>query len=149
MISFFKDAMYLNGYFCDSSIHDLQLIFDEANNNILNEDRIAYLNEHLLSILQQEMSRGLMLWKVSTTGQNHIIISSNICVLLNIHGGFVLFSSWLFFEGELAIKNLHWIEKDNLVVFDFYYIVHDEYQKCVCHFSNDNDRFIFLSSIEK
>ena len=87
MISFFRDAICLKDYFCDNSILDLQLVFDEANNNGLNKDKIADLNGRLLSILQQEMSRGLSFWEVSTTGQNHIFISSNICVLLNIHGG--------------------------------------------------------------
>lgn len=76
MISFFRDAICLKDYFCDSSILDLQLVFDEANNNVLNKNEIADLNGRLLSILQQEMSRGLSFWEVSTTGQNHIFISS-------------------------------------------------------------------------
>ncbi len=149
MITFFKDAMCLNGYFCDSSIHNLQQIFDEANNKILNKEEIAYLNKQLLSILQQEMSRGLTLWEVSAAGHNHIFISSDICVLLNIYGGCVLLSNWLFFDGELTVLNFHWIEKDNLVVFDVYNIVHRKLQKCVCHYSNDNDQFIIFSPFEK
>lgn len=143
------DAMCLKGYFCESSVNDLQQIFDEANNKSLDKEQIEYLNKRLLSIMQQEKSRGLALWEISPTGQNHIFISSKLCVLINIYGCYILLENWLFFDGELSVSNIRWLENDNLVIFDLNYIVHSEIQKCVCHFSNDNDSFIIFSPIVK
>lgn len=102
----------------------------------------------LLRILQQEMSVGLISRDTSPSGNHHIIVTDNLCLFINVFGVTVLFENWLFFEGELRVTNFHWIENDNLVVFDIHYIVHDEWQKCVCHFSH-NDFFAYCTPVRK
>ena len=88
--------------------------------------------------------------KTSPDGKNHIAVSEDSCFFVNIHGFMIFLSDcWLFFDGELDIRDIQWIEKDNLVLFDFFYIVHDERQKAVCHYSNDKDSFVFLGEIRK
>ena len=49
---------------------------------------------------------------------------------------FLLFENRLLFDGELSIQNLEWFEEDNLVVFDLFYVVREERQKCICHYSH-------------
>ena len=83
-----------------------------------------------------------------TLNDNHIVVKANLCLLINIWGANVLFENWLFYEGELSIKYFQWIEEDNLVVFDIHYLVHNEWQKCICHFANSNF-FTYFTAINK
>lgn len=145
---YFREAVCLERCFCEDSICDLQLIFDEANHDP-DQDKIANLNKRLESVLQQEDSCQFFFCNTSPTGQNHIIISYETVILLNIYGGYVLLTDGLFLDGELDLINIQWIENDNLVVFDLFYIVYNELRKCVCHFSNDDDRFVIFSPMEK
>lgn len=138
---------FLQGYFQESSILDLAEIFDTANTTKC-KDTIEKLKLDLLSVLQQEMSIGLYKWEVSPSGNNHIVVKANLCLLINIWGANVLFENWLFYEGELSIKYFQWIEEDNLVVFDIHYLVHNEWQKCICHFANSNF-FTYFTAINK
>ena len=70
------------------------------------------------------------------------------CFWLSVHGVKLLFESLLFLEGELALENFRWTERDNLVVFDLYYIVHNERDKCICHFARD-DFFAYIAPERK
>ena len=41
------------------------------------------------------------------------------------------------------------MEEDNLVILDVYYIVRDLLHKCICHFSNDEHRFVHFTKPQK
>ena len=102
----------------------------------------------LQSKLCEILKRLRLHFKSSPDGNQHIIIIDKLCVLINIYGIYYLFYSFLFSEGELSISNVHWIEKDNLVVLDLHYMVHDLEQKCICHFDRD-DYFAYLTECKK
>lgn len=68
---------------------------------------------------------------------------------VNIHGLIIFMSSGYFLEGDLDITDIQWIETDNLVLFDIYHIPYGEKKKMICHYSNDNDCFVFCSEIRK
>jgi len=136
----------LNGYFQESSIQLLVEIFDKANKSEP-EDTSKELQLKLSSILQKEASSvfsPLFRRATSPDGNHHIVVIENLCLLINIWGINVLFENWLFFDGELDVMNFHWNEKDNLVVFDVHFIIHNDVQKCICHFARD-DFFVYFS----
>ena len=94
------------------------------------------------------MHIGITEWEISPSGNNHIVITNSLCLLFNIWGVKILFENWLFFDGELKVKNVQWFEEDHLIVFDVHYIVHDEWQKCICHFAHSGF-FTYLSPVSK
>ncbi len=147
MNGFSKNTDILKEYFCDQSLRALQSIFERTHiiNNAKN------LNLKLLSVLQTEESKGdkLMIRNTSPSGKNHIVIVNDLCFLINIHGFIIFMSNGLFYEGELDITNIHWIEADNLVLFDAYYIVHGDREKGICHYSNDENSFVFFYEEKK
>lgn len=135
-----KNINWLEGCFDEPARSELQTVF--AFGGILDEDT---LNERLRSILQHEKSQSIFFeWKTSPSGTNHLIISSPFIVLVNIYGFLPLMSSALFLDGDLDIRNIHWMEQDHLVSFDAYHIVHDCLQRGICHYSNDDDSFFLL-----
>ena len=142
-----RELDFLKGHFQDSSICCLAEIFHEANKQG-SENVLHKLRLDLLSVLQQEMSIGLTKWETSPSGNHHIIVTDSLCLFINIFGATVLFENWLFFDGELWITNFHWIEEDNLVIFDVHYIVHNEWEKCICHFALD-DFFTYFTPVNK
>ena len=143
-----KDVNILKHCFCEQSLISLQSVFDQSD---IGTHETVTLDDKLLSILLLEETRDiprLMLRESSPDGKNHIIICNDLCFMINIHGFIILMYNWLFYEGEMDIINIQWIDKDNLVLFDVYNIVHDEMQKGVCHYTND-ESFVFLSEIRK
>ena len=138
----------LEGIFCDSSISILRDIFEQANDK-KNNDNLLPLKEELLGVLQTEMSRGMQAWDISPSGENHLICSGHLCFLINVYGIIVIFSSWLIWEGELTIAHSHWIENDHIVIFDKVYIVHQEKEEVICHYSNDTEAFVHFGVKEK
>ena len=151
-----SDVMYgqrlefLKNHFQDNSIRCLAEIFDKAR-KIESESQIEELQQKLRWVLQEDKSNGLsgiIEWRTSPSGSNHVVATESLCLFINIYGVKVLFENPLFFEGELATTNYHWIEEDNLVVFDVLYIVHDKWEKCICHFAPD-DFFAYLTPIQE
>ena len=134
------------GIFTESSLCTLFEIF-ETSRKTQNKKIIKELESLLSSVLKQEDNMKIRTWE-SPNGNNYIIVSKNLCLFINVYGINILFDSWLFDEGELEILNFHWIECDNMVVFDVYYIVHDIRQKCICHFAND-DFFVYFTNETK
>lgn len=94
------------------------------------------------------MSINFIKWEISPSGNNHIVVVDDLCLLFNIGGVRVLFKNVLFLDGELKVINFQWLEEDNLVVFDIHYIVHDEWQKCICHFAH-NGFFAYLTPMRE
>ena len=138
---------FLEGHFQESSILNLTEIFNKANTTKC-ENTIKELKLELLGVLQQEMSIGLNKWEISPSGNNYIVVTKSLCLLFNVWGVNVLFENGLFFEGELSVKNFQWFEEDNLIVFDVYYIVHNEWQKCICHFTSSGF-FTYFTPVSK
>lgn len=140
----------LKGIFSDHSIELLRQIFQQANDK-QNNETLLLLKNHLISVLKAEETViwGIVDWKLSPSGDNHIICTHTHCFFINIYGMMVLFENWLLGDGELFIMHCHWIEKDNLVVFHKYYIVHNKKQTVICHYSNDTDAFVYSGVIEK
>ena len=134
-------------HFSESSIFALAEVFETAKGTD-NKEKIKELELQVRSVLQQELTCGLTTWEISSKGNNHVIVSSDLCAFVNIYGIRFLFENPLLFDGELRILNFHWIEDDNIVVFDMHYIVHDEWQKCICHFEN-TDFFVYFTPIVK
>lgn len=141
----------LENYFHENSIHTLQCVFDKFNNPFLTEAEKIQLQSDFLSVIRNENNRGIKHAAVSPNGMNFIycLFESGQYILMNMDGITVLFQNWMIFEGELDICNVQWIEKDSLVVFDLFYIVRSEIQKCICHFSNDSSAFIYFTDIRK
>lgn len=132
--------------FSENTYIALEKLFGKAQ-NAASEKEIEELQNELNSILCQEKT---LKQEISPSGKNHIVVTEagGFCLLINIYGIHVIFDSVLFCEGELCAENFHWIEKDNLVLFDVCYIVHDECKKCICHY-DDEDFFVHFSKIEK
>lgn len=141
------DIYSLRQNFPDDVIWELERIFCEAQDAQTEADK-ERLKLQLLHLLRGEMAAGVRKLATSPDGNHHIVATDNMCMLVNLWGVEVLFNSWLFAEGELALRNFQWIERDNLVVFEKYYIVHDEYQKCICHFARDSF-FVYETPITK
>lgn len=141
------------GYFSENSIFALTEIFETAKGT-RDKQIIKELELELLSVLQQEKSQritsksefGLNAWEISPKGNNHVIVSYDLCAFVNIYGISLILESVLFCEGEIEILNYHWIEDDNIVVFDVHYIVSNAWQKCICHFEN-TDFFVYFTPI--
>lgn len=133
--------------FRESSLITLQDIFEKGAHPeaSVSEDE---LKSELLAVLQLEMScHGFKIWEINDG--NHLLLDSDHCMLINLRGVRILYSSALFFEGELMLRNIRWMPNDRLVQFDLYNIVHEEVQKCVCHYSGDDEEFVLLSQIEE
>lgn len=130
----------LSGYFSESGIHELEQIFSSSQKN-----EIAQIE--LLSVMQQEMSIGLSLWEISSDNEYHLVLSSNTLFLISTCSCIPLISDWLFFEGELVVRNIHWYEKDKILVFDLHFIVHSEIQKCICYYADDG--FIWTGKLQE
>ena len=142
---------HLNNYFQRSSIYTLQSIFDRFHAPFVSEAEKIQLQYAFLSVIREEHKNGQKAISVSPNGMNFLfcLFENYQYVLLNMDGISVLFENALIFEGELDVWNVQWIEKDNLVTFDLFYIVHSKIQKCICHFSNDSSAFIFFSEFCK
>ena len=144
------DMEFLNGDFSAESLTALQEIFTEANNKPLQEEKISELKTKLVKVTLDEVFRGLEALERSPSGDVFLIVTRRCnCILLNIYGVRFLFRDVLFDEGEVMLKNIQWIESDNLLVFDKHYIVHNESQKCICHFTNDDNAFTYFTDICK
>lgn len=141
------DLSFLRGNLNDCTIYRLERIFETANNT-REESVRKKLQEELRSVFQQENPVDVFDWEISPSGNNHVIITGPLCLFVSIWGIKVLFKNYLFPEGELWIENFHWIESDNLVIFDLYYIVHNEVQSCICHFAPD-DFFVYFTAAKK
>ncbi len=139
------DVNFLETHFQKASISALEEIFTKTQKVIAQEEK-ERLKLELVSILRQETSDRMTIWEVSPSGENHIVFIDHICFFINIYGAMPILSSWLFFEGELDIKNIHWMEDDRLVLFDVYYIVHGKVEKCICHYSNNSDAFCYFTA---
>ena len=125
----------------------LKDIFEEANGSVLYTSQQKRLHQKLSALLETLKNRSLLFFSSSPSGENHVFSYRNIYALVNIYGIKVLYQSWLIDEGELGTYNIRWMEKDHLLVVDFYFIVHEEITTCVCHYTNDNDGFIYFTPI--
>lgn len=130
------DAEILRGYFQESSMVRLHKMM-EAAKNAESEAAISALNGELVRVLEQEASQGMCNWFTSPSGNQHIVIKDCLCIWMNIHGGRVLFKDYLIEEGEMAVRCDKWFEEDHLVLLDIFYIVHDEWRKCICHYAQE------------
>ena len=118
-------------------------IFQTAQNT--KDEKILH---ELQSRLREALKRLRPRYKSSPSGNHHLMLINGNYILVNIYGIYYLFTNMLFYDGELEISNYHWIEKDNLVILDIHYIVHDLVQKCICHFDR-NDYFVYLTESKK
>lgn len=48
----------------------------------------------------------------------------------------------IFYDGEMGVGNINWLDSENILVFYKYYIVHDMYRKVVVSFDDRNSFFI-------
>lgn len=137
----------LRGFRRKDSIVNLVSVFNEANSGWLTTSE-EDLGAELLAVLQHEMSAGAFVrWECH--GANHLIVTSYNCILINIYGVRVLLDSWLFFEGEILLRNIRWMDDDHLLLLEFFYPVHEEFERCVCHYSNNSNEFVIVSRIER
>lgn len=131
----------LKGYFQESSMAKLKEIFDAASKRPT-EAMLKVLKFELLAVLEQEKNLGVMERVSSPSGNNHIVVVNSLCIIINLQGLHVVREDLLFCEGELAMRNFQWIEEDNLVLFDLYWIVHDNTERLVCHYV-EPDFFVY------
>ena len=143
----YSELKQVLGEFQEQSLISLDRIFQAAGSGSLTEKEIQELNLDLLGVLQGEMSIGLKYWE--SQGDNHLVVTSYKCILINLYGARVLLSGWEFFEGDIIVQNIRWMEKDHLILLSFFYPSREEHMKCVCHFSNDGDEFVLLGPTEK
>ncbi len=123
---------------------------DQVFSESINSNLKSWFNNKLLAILQFEEYRKPRLYfemKHSPDGMNHIVVCDDLCFFVNIYGLALLKEDFIFMDGELGIENIQWIERDNLVLFDLYYIVHGDRQKVICHYSNDENSFVYLTAL--
>ena len=144
-------AEQLNGFFHPNSVVALQLIFNKLNNPSVTAAETAKLQSEFLSIVELEKSLTKACCFVSPNGMNFIfcIFEQGKYVLLNPYGVTLLFQDWRIFDGELSVPNVQWVEQDNIVILDVYYIVRNHLQKCICHFSNDGNHFVYFTELQQ
>ena len=134
---------FLHNHFQESAIRKMAEIFQAANatsDHAVEEQ----LRAELLSVLQSEKDNGLILRGQSPSQSDHIVISKNLCMFVNIYGAHVLIDNWLFWDGEMWILNFQWLEEVHLVAFDVHFIVDNKWEKCICHYGR-TDFFTCLS----
>ena len=131
----------LQGYFQESSMAKLEEIFSAASKRPT-EAALKVLKMELLAVLEQEKNLGVMDRASSPSGNNHVIVVDSQCIIINLQGIHLIRDDLLFCEGELAMLNFQWIEEDNLVLFDLYWIVHDDTERIVCHYA-EPDFFVY------
>ncbi len=144
-------AAFLEGRFSEETIRSLDAMFAEAQGRITPSEK-QELSRKLLSLLREEIMHGnsmTQLYKSAPSGAYHLVSVDERCFLLSIYGILPLFTESLFLEGEAGLGRVRWMEADNLVVFELFYIVHSEYQTCVCHYSNDEGAFFYRTNFEK
>jgi len=139
----------LKGDFSEHSNELLQRIFRRASDKQRKETLLSLKNNLMYILLDEESTRqSVLLWESSPSGDNHIIVSYHSCFFINIYGILVFYPSDYFLEGEMSIEHFHWIEEDNLVIFKKYYIVHNEEQEVIIHYSNDINAFVHFGEIK-
>ena len=144
-------AEHLDGFFRPNSVAALQLIFNKLNRPSVTASETAKLQFEFLSIVELEISLTKAPCFISPNGMNFIfcLFEQGKYILLNPYGVTLLFQNWLIFDGELSLPNVQWIEQDNLVILDAYNIVHSLQYKCICHFSNDESKFVYFTEPKK
>ena len=141
----------MKDFFYPNSIASLQPIFEKFNLPFVNDAEKAKLQAEFLSIVEREKSQKKALCYVSPNGLNFIfcVFEQGKCFLLNPRGATLLFQDRRIYEGELNISNVQWMEQDNIVIVDIYDIVSEELKKCICHFSNDWNQFVYFTEPQK
>ena len=141
----------LEDYFLPESIRNLQSIAEQLNEGHNNAADIIRLKESFLSIVEFEKRRNNMPKSVSPSGLNFVflVFERYEYILLNPYGAVRLCGDALIYEGEAEALNFVWMEEDNLLLFDFYYIVHSEIRKHICHFTRDDTAFSYSTVLRK
>ncbi len=135
--------------------HDIYGIFDSQTASYLsyiNQEAMAFekLNSSDVRELNAKLeealkSCGAYIRSVSKDGV-YLVIKDQYILLIGIYGFWYVHSSLLFLEGELAVRNIHWIENEKIVAFNLYNIVHDESKRIVFHYSQKSEPVLFKSS---
>lgn len=121
-------------------------LFVQSNNNVLTEENERKLACDLKQIFQNDSS---IFFYESPSGKNFIAIAFDKIMLINIFGIEFIEDSVIMADGEQFIRNIQWMEKDNLVVYDSLYIIGCKSQKCICHFSRDVNSFVYFGELKK
>ncbi len=140
-----RELNFLRSYFQETSVRSLSYIFARARSGNISQIERRELNRALASVLAEEKKTGMTQWEISPSGQNHLFIKDAIFVLFSIYGAIRITEDHRYYEGELGVKNLQWMENDHLLLYEEYYIVRNLLRTCVCHYSHDGSAFVFFT----
>lgn len=134
--------------FLPDSIKTLRYLFDTLNDPGVNAANVVRLKQTYLSIVEQEQTRRNTPIANSPDGMNFIyrLMDPGCYLLLTPYGIIPLVKNFLISEGELGLDNIKWMEEDHLLTYDLFYIVHNQRQIGVCHYSHDGNAFAYLTT---
>lgn len=145
------DLDKLEDFFQKESVVELKEILGKLHGMSGNRAERILLLQRYLAVIEGEKQHNAVPVSTSPSGMAFIYCDYERAryILLSLNGMVELFQNWLICEGELDVCDVLWMEKDHLVVFDVAYIVHGEVETCVCHFTNDDNGFVFFSKTRK
>lgn len=135
-------------FFTETALQAMGRIFHQAHRCSPESIEERALNLRLLEILQKDRHRNQRMINTSPNGKNHVVVSLGACMLINIFGVVLIFDSPLYFEGDISIQNIRWIENDHLLLLDAYNIPNGETETYICHYSNDDHAFVYYTPVK-
>lgn len=129
-------------YFTEPARMALEDIFWSTKNGNLTDGEEQELNCRLAEVLSGEAHREQRIRDISPSGKTYLVTSAGGCILVNIYTAMHLFDSPLYFDGEMAIRNIRWMEDDRILQFETHSILHGDVHGYVCHYSPDNNAFV-------
>lgn len=135
------DIDFLKEYVTETAFLELEDIFRQAASDRLSQAEEEELNRRLEYVLKQDTAHCQRIRDISPSGKNYLVISVGGCILVNIFTAILIFDSPLLFEGDVAIRNIRWIEEDRIVLLDACNICYGKTETYICHYSPDQNAF--------
>lgn len=66
-------------------------------------------------------------------------------MIINLNGVALLFEVPCYFEGDVSIQNVRWIEEDHLVLFNAYNVPHRACHTYICYYADSDAAFVYAT----
>ena len=140
---------FLKKHVTETAFLELEDIFRQAGSGRLSQAEEEELNSRLENVLKHDTLCFQSIRDISPNGKNYLLTSAGGCILVNIYTSVLIFDSSLYFEGNVAIRNIRWIEEDCLLLLDAYNICYCEKETYICHYSPDQNAFTYYTPSRK
>lgn len=139
------DTEFLKNYLTETALLELREIFCQARSGNLSQAEERELNQRLSDVLKHDRHWNQRIRDIAPSGRNYLVTSVGGCILVNIYGAMLIFDSPLYFEGDVAIRKIRWMEEDRLLVFEAHNIPYSETETYICHYSKDDNAFVYFT----